>query len=182
MKNKLLYLLIFLSLFGSGCKIAKTQSEEKCFILEESFAESSMKYFLSIGNNFFNKERIELFYADSSAYAFLAISEQETIYGHAIDSTKWNILQKDTETVIENQQLNLLIKEYAEKKIVYKFDCQKDFFIFDGKQTLDAIWIKKEGEISFLYYDFKCGYICLNSKDKQKISAVLDLMKIISAI
>lgn len=152
--------------------------EGKCYLLKETLEQSPIRMFLDSTENY--ADIITSFKMDSNKYSILIISGDNISYSYLDDGKIWKVSQWgiNGKHEIEDGRINSLIENYAQKNIVYKIECPEDYIIYGGSHKFQAMWIKEDGKIKFIYYTIKCGIECLNDDDKGKISPLLELTKL----
>lgn len=168
------YLIIIVTFYSCATKAQKSNTTfEQCIIAEESFEATSMKKFLNTAT--FQREILDKFINSSSSYSVLSIENEDVIFA-SLNENIWNVLYNGRSYKIENNELTLDVKFYAEKNIVYKVSCPDNFKIYDSNEPFRAVWIKKESAIKFLYYSTKCEKVCLNADEQKKITSLKSII------
>ena len=169
------YLFIIFYILVISCKAQdkkQNDSLEQCLILEESFDNNSMKKFLN--STSFRRDIIDKFIESESEYSYLSITDDEIVFT-SLENKKWSIIQNETEYILDKTDFNFDIESFTNLETVYKLDCPENFVVFDSDIDFQAIWIKKVGELKFLYYSTKCDQFCLPEKERKKVSLLMEI-------
>ncbi|WP_139062392.1 hypothetical protein [Aquimarina megaterium] len=171
MKN--LFLIFCLVTFS--CKAQdKNQNGllEQCLILEESFDNNSMKKFLN--STSFKRDVIDKFIENKSEYSYLSITDDDIVFA-SLENKNWSVIQNERKYVLNKTDFSFDLESFTNLDKVYKLDCPENFIVFDSNVDFQAIWIKKAGELRFLYYSTKCDQFCLPEKERKKVSLLMKI-------
>jgi hypothetical protein len=170
------FLLVGIILFFCCCNSLNSNQNllekkaQKCYIIEETFENTSMKIFLLKTKN--HREVIDKFLQDNSKLAFLSIVNNEAIFSSKEDE-KWNVFDGKINYVLDNNKMVSQIQDYANLNTVYKFNCHNDYAVFGMNNGFQAFWVKESGKLKFLYYSTTYDISNLNEKDKSKVSSLI---------
>lgn len=175
---KYLFLFITITLFTqcSSQNLAKSKNFEGCSIVKETFEETSMRKFLNTSTS--NRKLIDLFLNNENELSFLSLNGEDAIFAK-FNEGLWRAQKNETELIINNKSFIKKLNSYTELDIVYKLDCPNNILTTDTADDFKVIWIKKEGEIKFLYYSTYCDIYCLNDDGKDKIKNLNEVLDFI---
>lgn len=170
MKKNLFLIFCLLTFFCKAQDKKQNDLSESCFILEESFGSSSMNKFLNTTS--FRRDVINKFIQDKSEYSYLSITDDDIIFA-SLENKKWSIIENEREYILNKIDLSFDIESFTDLERVYKLECPENFVVFDTDIDFQAIWVKKLGELKFLYYSTKCDQFCLPENERKKIALLM---------
>lgn len=145
---------------------------QQCFIVEETFDNTSMKIFLESTKN--NRELIDKFLKDNSELAFLSIINNKAIFANK-ENNQWMVSARDSNVPINDTALSSRTNAYANLNAVYKLSCPENYAVFGSNNGFQAFWIKKSGAIKFLYYSTTYDMSKLVESDRQKVISLMEI-------
>lgn len=166
----------YLTLGIFGIQEAKSQKvvdeKQSCHVVNERLDSNRIGRFLETNTS--NQIMSQYFLNDTASVCLLWWTRDTVLILEIVDGSLFSV-NDEVRVHLHNNEVEHAMISLSEMKTVYRMECDQDFMIMDYGVGFMGCWVKKKGEIAFVFYSTKCDFSCL-TKDSQKV--ISDLLKI----